>query len=151
MRTRDWKGLDDDDEDELGSSDDLKDCHEGKEEEITACQEGNELRSAEDLKDCHEDSEGISHCQLGNDQRSLRDLEDCQEGNKSMLNCQVGRNENSRLSEGLVENPFQQGVLMKMGSVDLMICQGSSSGSIPYFQVGRDEQRNLDQLEELTE
>jgi hypothetical protein len=40
---------------------------------------------------------------------------------------------------------------MKMGSVDLMICQGSSSDSIPYFQVGRDGQMNSDQPEELTE
>jgi hypothetical protein len=58
--------------DELGSSDDLKDCQEGRAEEIPDCQEGNRIEISEDLKDCHEDSEGISHCQLGNDQRSLR-------------------------------------------------------------------------------
>jgi hypothetical protein len=42
---------------------------------------------------------------------------------------------------------------MKMGSVDLMVCQGSSgsSGIIPYCHVGRDEQINLDQPEKLTE
>jgi hypothetical protein len=49
-----------------------------------------------------------------------------------------------------MESSIQQGVLMKMGSVDLMVCQGSS-GSIPYFQVGRDEQMNLVRPEKLTE
>jgi hypothetical protein len=39
---------------------------------------------------------------------------------------------------------------MKMGSVDLIVCL-ESSGSIPYCQVGRDEQVNFDQPEELTE
>ena len=39
---------------------------------------------------------------------------------------------------------------MNMGSVDLMVCQGSSN-NIPYCQMGRDEQMNLDQPEELTE
>jgi hypothetical protein len=146
------KGLDDwdDEEDELGSADDLKDCQEGREEEIPDCQEGNELRSAEDLTDCHEDSQGVSICQLGNDQRSLRDLEDCQEGSRSILNCEVGRDENLGPSEGLTESSIQQGVLMKMGSVDLIVCQ-EGSGDIPYCQVGRDEQVNLDQPEELTE
>jgi hypothetical protein len=48
------------------------------------------------------------------------------------------------------KSSIQQGLLVKMGSVDLIVCQGSS-GSIPYFQVGRDEQVNLDQPEELTE
>jgi hypothetical protein len=111
------------------------------------------MRSVEDLKDCQKDSEGISHFQLGNDQRSLWDLEyyqegsgsieDCQGGSRSILNCQMGRNEHSRLSESLVdseESSIQPGVLMKMGSVDLMVYQGSSR-NIPY----------LDQLEELTE
>jgi hypothetical protein len=59
------RGLDDE-EDELGSAEDLKDCQEGR-EEIPVFQEGNELRSAEDLTDCQEDSQGISHCQLGNE------------------------------------------------------------------------------------
>jgi hypothetical protein len=148
------EGLDDDEEDELGSSEDLKDCQEGRKEEIPFCQEGNELRSVEDLKDCREDSQGISNCQLGNDKRSLRDLEDCQEGSGSILNCQVGRYEDSRPSEGLMdsmESSIQQELLMKMGSVDLMVFQGSSSRNIPYFQVGRDEQRNLGQPEVLTE
>ena len=66
----------------------------------------------------------------------------------------MGRDESSRLSEGLMDSEvssIQQGVLMKMGSVDLMVCQGSSSGSIPYCQVGRDEQVNFDQPEELKE
>jgi hypothetical protein len=40
---------------------------------------------------------------------------------------------------------------MKIGSVDLMVYQGSSIGNIPYFQVGRDGQMNLDQPEEMTE
>jgi hypothetical protein len=55
----------------------------------------------------------------------------------------------------------QQEVLMKMGSVDLIVCQGSSR-EIPYFQVGRDKQMrlseglinsevSLNQPEELTE
>jgi hypothetical protein len=92
-----------------------------------------------DLEDCQEGS---------------RSIEDCQEGSGSVLNCQVGRNEHLRLSEGLMDLDkisIQQGVLMKMVSVDLMVCQGSISGSIPYCQVGRDGQMNLDQPEELTE
>jgi hypothetical protein len=44
------RGLDDEG-DELGSGEDLKDCQEGR-EKITVFQVGNELRSAEDLKDC---------------------------------------------------------------------------------------------------
>jgi hypothetical protein len=129
------RGLDDDEEDELGSSEDLKDCQEGR-EEIPDCQEGNKIRSTEDLTDCHEDSEGILHCQLGNDQRLLRDLEDCQEGSRSIedchegsrsvLNCQMGKNEHSRLSKSLAdseESSIQPGVLMKMGSVDLMVAR----------------------------
>ena len=39
---------------------------------------------------------------------------------------------------------------MKMGSVDLIVCQESSRG-IPYCQVGRDEQVSFDQPEELIE
>jgi hypothetical protein len=57
----------------------------------------------------------------------------------------VGRDENLRLSEGLMDlemSSIQQGLLMKMGSVDLIICQESSE-QIPYFQVGRDEQMRL--------
>jgi hypothetical protein len=124
-------------ESEMGSAEDLKRCQEGREEEIPDCQEGNELRSAEDLTGCQEDNEGISHCQLGNDQRSLWDLEGCQEGSGSIedcqvgsgsvLNCQVGRDEHLRLYESLMdseESSIQQGVLMKMGSVDLIVCQG---------------------------
>ena len=74
------KGLDDwedDEEFELGSSEDLKHCRESREEEIQDFQVGNELISTKDLTDCHEDSQGISHCQVGNEMRSLRDLRDC--------------------------------------------------------------------------
>jgi hypothetical protein len=102
---------------------------------------GNELRSLRDLKDYHEDSQGISHFQLGNDMRSLWYLEDCQEGSGSILDCQVGKEEHSRLSESLMDSEvssIQQGVLMKMGSVDLMVFQ-EGGRDIPYCQVGRDE------------
>ena len=44
------RGLDDE-ENELGSAEDLKHCQEGR-EEIPDCQEGKELRSAGDLKNC---------------------------------------------------------------------------------------------------
>jgi hypothetical protein len=57
----------------------------------------------------------------------------------------VGRDEHSRLAESLVDlevRSIQQGVLMKMGSVDLIICQERSE-QIPYCQVGRDEQMRL--------
>jgi len=83
------------------------------------------LRSVEDIIDFHKDSQGISHFQLGNEMRSLQDLEDCQEGSGSISDCQVGRDEHSRLFEGLMDlkvSSIQQGVLMKMGSVDLIIC-----------------------------
>jgi hypothetical protein len=125
------RGLNDE-ENELGSAEDLKNCQEGR-EEIPVFQVGNELRSLRDLRDCHEDSQGISHCQLGNEMRSLRDLEDCQEGSGSISDCQVGRDEHSRLSESLMDSEvssIQQGVLMKMGSVDLIICQESSEHPI---------------------
>jgi hypothetical protein len=126
MRTRDWGSLNDF-ENELGSAEDLKHCQEGR-EEIPDFQVGNELRSLRDLRDCQEDSQGISHCQLGNEMRSLRDLEDCQEGSRweDISDCQVGRDENSRPSESLMDSEvssIQQGVLMKMGSVDLIVCQ----------------------------
>jgi hypothetical protein len=76
----------------------------------------------------------------------------------------VGRDENSRLSESLMESEMssiQQGLLMKMGLVDLIVYQ-ESSGSIPYFKVDRDEQMRLsmglmnsevswNHLEEMTE
>ena len=131
------KGLDDwdDEEEELGSSDDLKDCHGGREVEIPYGQEDSELRSTENLKDWHEDSQETLHFQLGNERRSDEDLEDCQEGSESiedcqegsgsMLNCRVGRGEKLRLSESLMdsmESSIQQELLMKMGSVDLMVC-----------------------------
>jgi hypothetical protein len=45
---------------------------------------------------------------------------------------------------------IQKGVLMKMGSADLIVCQ-EGNRDIPYFQVGKDEQVNFDQPEELTE
>jgi hypothetical protein len=75
-----------DEENKMGSTEDLKNCQGGR-EEIPIFQVGNELRSLRDLRDCHEDSQGISHCQLGNEMRSLRDLEDCQEGSGSISNC----------------------------------------------------------------
>jgi hypothetical protein len=59
------RGLDDF-ENELGSTEDLKHCQEGR-EEIPDFQVGNEMRSLRDLRDCQEDSQGISHCQLGNE------------------------------------------------------------------------------------
>jgi hypothetical protein len=54
------RGLNDE-ESELGSTEDLKPCQEGR-EEIPSFQVGKEFISAEDLKDCQEDSQGISHC-----------------------------------------------------------------------------------------
>jgi hypothetical protein len=39
---------------------------------------------------------------------------------------------------------------MKVGSIDLIVCQEGSK-NIPYFQVGRDEQINLDQPKKLIE
>jgi hypothetical protein len=160
-------GDDDDDDDDwnkLESADGFKYCRLGRKEEIPVCQEGNELGSVEDLKDCREDSQGISNGQLGVDQRSLRGLEDCQEGSESIEDCQEGsgsvlsclegRDEKLRLSESLLdsrESSIQQRLLMKMGSVDLIICQGSSSESIPYGQMGRDDLRSQTQPGELTE
>jgi hypothetical protein len=73
-------------ENELGSTEDLKNYQEGR-EEIPDCQVGNGLRSLWGLMDCQEDSQGISHCQLGNDMRSLRDLEYYQEGSGSISDC----------------------------------------------------------------
>jgi hypothetical protein len=48
------------------------------------------------------------------------------------------------------KSSIQQGLLMKMGLVDLIVFQ-EGSRDIPYFQVGRDENMNLDQPGELTE
>jgi hypothetical protein len=139
----------------LGSVEDLKDCREGS-QGISNCQLGKEaeMGSAENLVDCQEDNEETLHCQLGNERRSGEDLKDCQEGSGGVLNCQGSRDEKLRLSESPLdsrESSIQQGLLIKMGSVDLMICQGSRSDNIPYCQVGRDGQMNLDQPEELTE
>jgi hypothetical protein len=96
---------------------------------------GTELRSAEDLKHYQEGREEETlHCQLGNERRSYEDLEDCQEGSGSISDCQVGRDEKLEPSEGLMDSEgssIQQGVLMKMGLVDLIVCQGSNR-SIPY-------------------
>jgi hypothetical protein len=47
-----------DEEDEMGSVEDLKNCHEGR-DEIIACQEGNGLRSLQGLTDCQEDNHRI--------------------------------------------------------------------------------------------
>jgi hypothetical protein len=85
--------------------------------------------------------------------RSRQDLKDCQEGSGSISDCQVGRDEHARLSESFMDSEvssIQQGVLMKMGSVDLIIYQESSE-QIPYFHVGRDEQVSWNQPEEVTE
>jgi hypothetical protein len=80
--TRDILG----EENELGSTEDLKNCQEGR-EEIPVFQVGNKMRSLRDLMDYQEDSQGISHCQLGNEMRSLRDLTDCQEGSERFPVC----------------------------------------------------------------
>jgi hypothetical protein len=96
---------------------------------------GKELRLAKDLIDCQEDSQGISHFQVGNEMRSLWDLEDYQEDSGSISNCKVDRDKNTRLSESLMDlkvSSMQQGVLMKMGLVDLIVCQRSSR-EIPIF------------------
>jgi hypothetical protein len=133
-----------DDEDEMGSAEDLKHCQEGR-EEIPDFQVGKELRSTKDLTDCHEDSQGISHCQVGNGTISLRDLTDCQEGNSKFPVCQVGKGIEMGLSESLMDSEMssiQPKVLIKMGSVDLIVYQGSSR-KIPYYQVGRDKQVRL--------
>jgi hypothetical protein len=119
-----------DEENELGSAEDLKNCQEGR-EEIPVFQVGNEMRSLRDLTDCQEDSQGISHCQLGNEMRSLRDLTDFQEGSERFPVFQVGKE-------------------TEMESVDSMDYQ-ESSGSTPYCQVGRDEKMSWNQPEELTE
>jgi hypothetical protein len=54
-----------DDEEEMGSAEDLKNCQEGR-EKIPNFQEGKGLRSLRDLTDCHEDNRGISYFQEGN-------------------------------------------------------------------------------------
>jgi hypothetical protein len=78
------------------------------------------------IEDCQEGSGSIEDCQEGSGS-----IKDCQEGSGSILNCQVGRDEDLGPSGGLKESSIQQGVLMKMGSVDLIVCQGSSpSGKI---------------------
>jgi hypothetical protein len=76
----------DDFENELRLVENLKNCHEGR-DEIPICQEGNKLRSLRDLTDCQEESEGILHCQLGSERRSLWHLEDYQEGCGSISDC----------------------------------------------------------------
>ena len=85
--------------------------------------------------------------------RLLQDLEDFQDDSGSISYCQVGIDEHSRLSESLMDSEvssIQQGVLMKMGSVDLIICQESSE-QIPYYHVGRDEPMIWNQPDELIE
>jgi hypothetical protein len=165
---------------ELGSVEDLKDYREDSQgisncqldnderprRDLIDCQEGSglflycemgkgtKMRSAEDLKDCRGDSQKTLHCQLGDERRSGEDLEDCQEGSGSVLSCLEGRDEKSRLSESLLdsrESSIQQRLLMKMGSVDLIICRGSSNGSIPHGQMGGDDLRSQIQPGKLTE
>jgi hypothetical protein len=75
---------------EMRLAEDLKNCHEGR-DEILDFQVGKEMRSLWDLKDCQQDSQGISNCQLGNEMRSLRDLTDYQEGSERFSVCQVGK------------------------------------------------------------
>jgi hypothetical protein len=111
-----------DDEDELRSLEELRDCHvcrdcQERRTKISNCQEGNEMRSLWDLIDCQEDNREISCCQEGNEVRSLRGLIDCQEGRTENSNCQVGN---------------------KMISEDLIDCQGGSK-EIPYCQEGKGE------------
>jgi hypothetical protein len=75
-----------DDEDEMGSAEDLKNCQEGREENSNF-QEGKGLRSLRDLAYFHENSWGISHCQEGNGSRSLQDLIDYLEGSSKFPVC----------------------------------------------------------------
>jgi hypothetical protein len=100
--------------------------------ELKADIEKLELRMRQDKKMVQvcEPETGRNLNELG----SAEDLEDCQEGSGSISDCQVGRDENSRLSESLMDSEvssIQQGLLMKMGSVDLIIYQESSE-QIPY-------------------
>jgi hypothetical protein len=132
----DW----DDEEDEMRSSEDLKSCHEDREEEIPDCQEGNELRSLRDLTYCQEDSEGISNFQQGNrrfpicqvgeeiEMRSAEDLMDCQEDSKETMHCQLG---NERRSDEDLED-------CQEGRESIEDCQ-EGSGSVLNCQVGRGE------------
>jgi hypothetical protein len=93
------------------------------------------MRSLRDLIDCQEGSERFPVFQVGKEtEMELVDSTNCQEGSGSISDCQVGRDENLRPSEGLIDleaSLIQQEVLMKMGSVDLIVCQGSSE-NIPY-------------------
>jgi hypothetical protein len=62
---------------------------------------------------------------LGNDKR-LSISKTTRRAAEVCLNYQVGRDEHARLSESLMDSlksSIRQGVLMKMGSVDLMVCQ----------------------------
>jgi hypothetical protein len=57
----------------------------------------------------------------------------------------VGKGTEMGLSESLMDSEvssIQPTMLIKMGSIDLIVCQGSNM-EIPYFQVGRDEQMRL--------
>jgi hypothetical protein len=90
-----------------------------------------EERSVSGLINCQEGRDEFSNCQVGNEMRSLEDLIDCQEDNSGNSYCQVGKEEQMRLSESLMNSGMssgQQGVLMKMGSIDLV-----------NYQVGRSE------------
>jgi hypothetical protein len=70
---------------------------------------------------------------------------DCQEGNREFSIFQVGMRTEMGLSESLMDSEvssIQPEVLMKMGSVDLIVFQKGNE-EIPVFQVGRDEQMGL--------
>jgi hypothetical protein len=77
--------------------------------------------------------------------RLLEDLRDFLEGREEIPNCQMGRGKEVRLSKSLRRSEVsscQQGVLMEMGSIDLIECQVGSR-KIPCFQVGKGEQMGL--------
>ena len=102
-----------DEENEMGSVEDLKNCQEGR-EEIPNCQVGKELRSLRDLIDCHEDSQGISHGQVGNGLRSLRD--EHMRLSKGLINLEVSLNQ----PEEMIEEEDQMSLLM-IGGIQVFL------------------------------
>jgi len=96
------------------------------------------MRPLEDLIDCQEDSSGNSYCQEGDGMRLAEYLVNCQVGRAEIPYCQVGKGEKMILSESLMNSGMssgQQGVLMKMGLIDLRNCQVGKS-EILSCQVG---------------
>jgi hypothetical protein len=111
--------------------------HEGRDEFLN-CQLGNEMRSLEDLIDCQEDNSGNSYFQEGNGMRLVEDLVKCQVGRAEIPYFQVGKGEQMRLSESFMNSWMslgQQGVLMKMGSIDVINLQVGRS-ELSSCQVG---------------